>query len=702
MHLQEETFFGSQCMFVCDQISLMILDLNDIALQKLGFDRKKILGTKLTDLGEEVDLTKESKLSKEMIETLEEVWQLRSSNGEYCHVQFSSHLINYKGKPAKLVVAHDIEALFEVKGKARRSVSSPIGFENFPMAEIEWNMDLKILRWSVKAEELFGWTQEEAISNKTLLKDFVHPEDLSLVRQELNNSVNKQNRTNSIVNRNFTKSGKTIYCEWYNSFLFDEDGNVVSVYSLVVDISARVEAMERSRRSMQSYRDLFDSISDAIYLINDNGEILGANEGLKQTFGYQPKDVIGKHFKILSAPGKFDGDRLFDLRKKGKLGKRGKFEGWGKKVNGEVFPSEMLVNTGSYFGEDVLIIIERDISERKLAEEELQKREQLFSELFNMSPLGIVLLNEHSEIMMVNKGFEEIFEFTQDDIHGLELDKVIVPEDQFEHAKQLTATPNVSEEVCKRITKSGDLVDVIIYAVPILIDGKVIARYGIYVDITDRKQAEEQIISSLKEKEVLLAEIHHRVKNNLAVITGLLELQSYNTENNNAKVILRESQMRIHSIALVHEKLYQNENLSEIQIHQYIQELAGNVEDTMGVESVPVEINYDLDDVSLVITQAIPCGLLLNEVLTNSYKHAFKGVEKGRIDINFKKEDEMLVFSIRDNGIGIQHEDQEKIEKSLGMKLIRTLSKQLNASMDIMNGDGTEFTFRFKKEGQED
>lgn len=699
MHQQDETFFGSQCMFVCDQISLTILDVNDIALQKLGFEKEKVLGTKLTDLGVEIDLTQETSLSPDVLESLDEVWKLKGKSGDHCHVQFSSHLINYKGKPAKLVVAHDIQTLFDHEKQTKKPVSTPVGFENFPMAEIEWNKDLKILRWSTKAEELFGWSQEEAISNKNLLREFVHPEDLSLVRQELNNTVTNQSRTNSIVNRNLTKSGKTIYCEWYNSFLFDDEGNIVSVYSLVVDISARVEAMERSRRSMQSYRDLFDSISDAIYLINDTGEILGANEGLRLTFGYQPKEVIGKHFKILSAPGKFDGDRLFNLRKKGKLGKRGKFEGWGRKVNGEVFPSEMLVNTGSYFGEDVLIIIERDISERKLAEEELQKREQLFSELFNMSPLGIVLLNEHSEIMMVNKGFEKIFEFTQDEIHGLELDKVIVPEEEFEHAKQLTATPNVSEEVCKRVTKSGELVDVIIYAVPILIDGKVIARYGIYVDITDRKQAEEQIMSSLKEKEVLLAEIHHRVKNNLAVITGLLELQSYNTENDNAKTILRESQMRIHSIALVHEKLYQNENLSEIQIHQYIQELAGNVEDTMGVESVPVEINYDLDDVSLVITQAIPCGLLLNEVLTNSYKHAFKGVEKGQIDINFKKLNDELTFSIKDNGVGIHHEDQEKIEKSLGMKLIRTLSKQLSASMDILNGEGTEFIFKFRKEG---
>ena len=522
---------------------------------------------------------------------------------------------------------------------------------------------------------------------------------MEIVRQELNETIKTKSKNVSFVNRNVTKSGEVIYCEWYNSFLFDAKGNVVSVYSIVSDVTDRVEAMQRSKRSMQSYRDLFDSISDAIYLVNEAGDVLGSNAGMKLTFGYNPEDLIGKNYKMLSAPGKFDEDRLFNIWNDKGTGS-GKFEGWGRKKNGEVFPTEMLVNTGTYFGEKVLIIIERDISERKQAEEELIKRERMFSELFNTSPLGIVLLNEHNEIAMMNKGFEKIFGFSKPEVEGLELDKLIIPDGHLADAIYLTETATVTEVVTQRMTKSKELVDVIIYAIPITIDERIIAKYGIYVDITDRKKAEQQLISSLREKEVLLAEIHHRVKNNLAVITGLLELQSYNTENQNARRILKESQMRINSIALVHEKLYQSEDLSRIQIQVYLKELVEFIQQTMSSDSVPVEISYDFDDISLIITQAIPCGLLLNEVLTNSFKHAFKGREQGNIKIEFKEEDGMLAFRICDDGVGFKDVEQLNENSSLGMKLIRTLAKQLEAETKFKHIGGAMFEFRFTKDGE--
>ena len=700
MTIEEGTFFETHCMFVCDQITLRILDANENAVAKFGESREDLIDKKLTDLGTEFDLSDETyALNAQLKSSLDEVWQMRDKNGETHFVQFSTHLINYKGHPAKMVVAHDISEIITTNKISAKIMSSPIGFQNFPMAEIEWNKDLRILRWSSKAEELFGWTQEEAASNANLLKEFVYKDDLKFVQQELNETIQKKGKTASLVNRNLTKSGEVKFCEWYNTFMYNANGQVVSVYSIVIDVTERVEALERSKRSMQSYRDLFDSISDAIYLVNEQGEILGANKGLKGTFGYEPEEVIGKSYKILSAPGKFDEDRIYNIWNDKDKGS-GKFEGWGKKKNGEVFPSEMLVNTGTYFAEKVLIIIERDISDRKLAEEELQKRERLFSELFNTSPLGIVLLNEHNEIAMMNKGFEEIFGYSMMEVEGLELDRIIIPEGYMADAIYLTETETVTEVVTQRLSKTGEPIDVIIYAIPIRVEGRMIAKYGIYVDITDRKRAEQQLISSLKEKEVLLAEIHHRVKNNLAVITGLLELQSYNTENQNARNILKESQMRINSIALVHEKLYQNENLSEIQIHVYIRELVQFIEQTMSVETVPVNISYDLDEVSLVITQAIPCGLLLNEVLTNSFKYAFVGRDQGSIKIEFKQKKDELIFRICDNGVGFSDMETSKKNSSLGMKLIRTLAKQINAKTNVSNNNGAMFEFRFKKEGE--
>ncbi len=688
-------------MFVCDQISLKILDANENAIALFEMEREQLIGNRLTDYGVQISsLDPKFSFNKESNISSDQIWKFDFGTGKTCYFQFSSHLINYKGKPSKLVVAHDIsESILLTKSK-RNQLSSPVEFTNFPMAEIEWNNKHKILRWSAKAEELFGWTQQEAAMHPDLLKNFVHPDDLEMVIAESNKSIKQKKKNISIVNRNITKSGEVIYCEWYNSYLFDDEGELVSTYSLAFDVTQRVEAMSKAKKSMQSYRDLFDSISDAIYLVNDDGLIMGANEGTKLTFGFEIKDLIGKHYKILSAPGKFDSDRLFEISKTDLKKGSVKFEGWGKRLNGEVFPTEMLVNSGSYFEQKVLIIIERDISERKQAEEELKEREHLLGELFNMSPLGIALLNSHNEVIEINKGFEHLFGYSYEEIVGLELDRVIVPQQYMEHALKLTATPYVEEEVTKRKSKNGELVDVIIYAVPIIINNKMVYKYGIYVDISDRKEAEEQLRVSLREKEVLLAEIHHRVKNNLAVITGLLELQSYSTKDENARTVLRDSQMRIHSIALVHEKLYANENFSEIKVQDYIKELSNTVVQTLKTAKVSVEISFDLDDISLPITQAIPCGLLLNEVLTNSFKHAFVDIGKGSIRISFKQKETKLTFRISDNGIGFEGNDPIKKRTTLGMKLIQTLSKQLGAKMNINSEDGTVFEFEFEKEGE--
>ncbi len=691
MFNSDETFFGSQLMFICDQISLKILDINENVVRRFGLSREDIIGKLLNDFGTRLT-SRHPKISNEQTVS-NQVWEFEIADKENQLVQFSSHLINYKGRPSKLVVAHDIaQTLFNVNSEFQ--LSSPVEFIDFPMGEIEWNSEYKILRWSPKAEELFGWTQDEAINHPNLLKEFVHPEDLELVKQGFKEIINQRIKSKSVVNRNFTKSGEIIYCEWYNSYLFDDLGKLVSTYSLVLDVTQKVEAMNRSHRSMQSYRDLFDSISDAIYLVNDEGIILGANKGTKYTFGYSVQELIGEHYKKLSAPGKFQPDRLMEIKKEDQKSSL-KLEGWGRKSNGEVFPTELLVNTGTYFDEEVLIIIERDISERKLAEEELKKRQHLLSDLFNTSPLGIALLDRHNEVIEVNKGFETLFGYEEAEITGLELDRVIVPEKDISYARQLTETPFVEEVATRRKTKSGELIDVIIYAVPIIIDEKMMYKYGIYVDITDRKKAEEKVRNSLKEKEVLLAEIHHRVKNNLAVITGLLELQSYTANDENARKILRDSQMRIHSIALVHEKLYDNENFSEIKIQTYIKELTNTIGQTMATSSIPVKVTFHLEDVALPITQAIPCGLLLNEVLTNSFKHAFKGRKKGHVEISFTRKGDQYLFRIKDDGVGIDKDLKPKKGSSLGMKLIKTLTKQLNAEMKVRNKGGAIFEFRF-------
>lgn len=696
--LTATSFFDSQCMFVCDQVTLEILDVNDVTVTFTGLNKAELLTKKLTDIVQE-PTAEEAKLIKKRAtaSSFDEVWVLTSKKGTHRWIQFSSHVITYKNHAAKLLIAHDLTNHLTPIDQTQ-VVSAPVGFQGFPLAEIEWKRNGEIIRWSDKAEELFGYTQEELIEDFTLLDNFVFHEDKEFVFHTLEQGYAKKNKNISIVNRNVTKQGEVVYCEWYNSILFDAQGVVVSIYSLVANVTDRVEAHQESEKSRRSYRDLFDSISDAIYLLDEEECIVIANKGMKETYGYHPREVMGKNQMILRAAGKFDADLFKKIHENEHELKVKKLDAFGQKANGEVFQSEMTINKGSYFGKDVLIIIERDVSDRKFAEAELLRREKLFGELFNTSPLGITLLNDHDEIELINSGFEQMFGYEREEIKGLEVDRLIVPKEYLSEAEELTATKKVAEKESVRITKSGELIDVIVYSVPVIIDRKIKAKFGIYVDITDRKKAEKYIKTSLREKEVLLAEIHHRVKNNLAVITGLLELQAYTTENINAQRVLKDSQMRVHSIALVHEMLYQNENLTDIYVQPYIFELVESVQKALKTKEKKIQMHYDLDDINLEITQAIPCGLLINEIVTNSYKHAFKGRKEGNVRISFKKTDHQLLLAVQDDGVGLNGtEDFSTSATSLGMKLIRTLSKQLKAESEISVENGIKYTFEFER-----
>lgn len=231
------------------------------------------------------------------------------------------------------------------------------------------------------------------------------------------------------------------------------------------------------------------------------------------------------------------------------------------------------------------------------------------------------------------------------------------------------------------------------------IQGEVVGNVSVASDISDRKKHEEEIKSSLKEKEVMLAEIHHRVKNNLALISGLLQLQSYSIENKEVIKALKDSQSRIQSIALVHEMLYESESLAYIQYDKYVKDLLQAINSMNMNEQQEIKLKTDVDQISLTINQAIPCSLLLNELIVNAYKHAFSGMESGEIFVAMKSNSDVIMLTVFDNGIGVSKEKFKKSE-TLGIQLINTLTKQLNGELEIMNAPenkGSKFRLTFQR-----
>lgn len=228
-------------------------------------------------------------------------------------------------------------------------------------------------------------------------------------------------------------------------------------------------------------------------------------------------------------------------------------------------------------------------------------------------------------------------------------------------------------------------------------DGRPYRMVGAIRDISDMKHQEDHLVDSLKEKETLLAEIHHRVKNNLAVISGLMEMQAINTENSELNQKLIESVLRIKSIAEIHERLYQSDSFAQIQFSEGIKSLTKDIVSTLKT-STKIDLTFNMDQTELNINQSVPCSLLINEVITNILKHAFDGVDEGTITMNLNEENSYLTLEIIDDGIGLPDDFHSKNHSSMGLMLIDLLAEQLEADTSHQTIDGfTTFTLFFKK-----
>lgn len=212
-----------------------------------------------------------------------------------------------------------------------------------------------------------------------------------------------------------------------------------------------------------------------------------------------------------------------------------------------------------------------------------------------------------------------------------------------------------------------------------------------------RKGYEEQISKSLNEKDLLLREIHHRVKNNMQIISSILNLQSYNVKDSDLLDILKQNQNRIKSMAMIHEKLYQSHNLVQIDFGDYLRSLTASIFYTYSVHAEGIDIDLDLDkNIMLNIETSIPCGLIFSELLTNSIKHAFP-MEKGEIKVKFKSFDDNLMLSVSDNGVGLDEELDFRKTDSLGLQLVNNLVNQIDGNIELDRSHGTKFTIKFQE-----
>jgi len=337
---------------------------------------------------------------------------------------------------------------------------------------------------------------------------------------------------------------------------------------------------------------------------------------------------------------------------------------------------------------------------RKRANDELAKSERRYKEMAELLPQPVFETDALGRVTFVNRRAFEYFGYGPEDMEcGFTVTDVVVPEERqraIANTLKLLAGEKVPDFEYTAQRKDKSTFSVLVNSSPIIHKEMVMGLRGVVTDITDRKRAEEMLKASLQEKEVLLKEIHHRVKNNLQVVSSLLSLQSGYIMDFQAREGFKESQNRIRSMALVHEKLYKSGDLSRINFPEYIESIADYLRRSYASNCRGVRLNLDVDDVSLNIDRAIPCGLIVNELISNCLKHAFPNGRSGDIYLSLHSIDGIIDLVVKDNGAGLPKDLDIRKTKSLGITLVSTLVKQLKGTLEMRSEPGTEFKIRFK------
>lgn len=344
--------------------------------------------------------------------------------------------------------------------------------------------------------------------------------------------------------------------------------------------------------------------------------------------------------------------------------------------------------------------LERRVIERT---EELRKSEMKYSILAQTSPVGMWHSDANGNCLYINERCSEIIGLSVEDALQDGWAQNLHPDDRdrvFKEWYDTAKNKQVFESEYRFTLPNGKTTWVYGQAIPEIDKNKIVVGYvGTITDITERKKFEDQISSSLKEKEVLIKEVQHRVKNNMQLITSLLRLQSERIEDKHLHDIFLESQNRIKSMALIHEELYKAKDFTSIEFYNITRSLINSVMRSYEIDPNRVAVNMIGNEVLLDVNKAISCGLIINELVSNSLKYAFPEDKKGELKVSICRIEDpksRMELIISDNGVGLPEDIDFKNAKTLGLDLVNTLTDQLDGAIELDRSKGTEFKITFE------
>ncbi|WP_048191065.1 PAS domain S-box protein [Methanobacterium sp. SMA-27] len=476
--------------------------------------------------------------------------------------------------------------------------------------------------------------------------------------------------------------------------------NILS--GMFMDITQLKRAEKNLLEGEKRFRTLINSSTDMIRILDKNGYIIFDSPSCTKILGYPDGSLIGKSPLEFIHPDdlervKNDLAEVYENRNPGIPTEFRIRKADGKYLHVESI-SQNMIHVPNIGG---IVVTTHPIQQRKEMEDTLRESEEKYRTLFETDPDYTLLIGTDGIIQDVNKATSDITGLSREELigkHFIELE-LAIPEDipvYVENITQILKGEQIKTFESQFRDKNGKIRWGVITLTPIIKDRSISSIMAIISDFTDRKVAENQLKTTIKEKEVLLREIHHRVKNNMQIISSLLNLQTQHVEGEETINVLKESQGRVKSLAMIHEKLYQSPNFTDINFKEYIRKLVSDIFYSYGISTGTIESVLNIEDINISIDTAIPLGLIINELVTNSVKYAFPKC-KGTITLKLKSSKEQMELTIADDGIGIPEDTDIENTETLGLQLVKNLINQLDGTLKLNTDKGTEFKIKFKE-----
>ncbi len=569
----------------------------------------------------------------------------------------------------------------------------------------EWHIPTDTVIITDRYVRMLGYEKDEIPCTFDEWTRHVHPDDLPAVVRKVRNHMEGLTASYEAEYRMKDRSGEWLWILDRGRIVErDSEGNPVKFSGAHTDITPRRKMEIALRESEEKYRAIVENTHDAIYIYQDDTFVYG-NTRFCELSGYSLDEIMQKTFMDLVHPG--DRERVIDIAR--------------RRARGDDIPSSyearIIIKDGSvkhfefnptvieYNGKYAVLGAASDITRRKQTEQALKESEEKYRSIFNNVQDVFYRTDLEGIITEISPSIFRESGYTREELIGRPVHMVYEKkEDRNILLNEIIQKGEVFDYDLRLRGKDGTLIYTSANAHLLFNDeGRPVGVEGSLRNVTGRRTAEDALKKSLKEKEVLLREIHHRVKNNFQIISSLLNLQTRGVQDEGILQQFNEIKSRIRSMSLIHEKLYQSKEISLIDFASYIGTISKELFRNYYTGSAHPEFIIETDPVLLTIDQAIPCGLIINELLTNTFKYAFPPHWEGKPVIRLAlrlSDGEKVLLSVSDNGVGIPSHIDHRTTSSLGLSLITMLTAQIGGEIRIDRAAGTSAIITFSAKQQ--